>query len=235
MESSLDPAILAITRGHYDEARRILRDIEAQRARHLEHIITVLEYFEKHAFLDAGHKLRNMCQAPGLPDSYVQQLGKASDLTQQGRYPEAYAVVLEAGLIPSTRHLGWVHNSLRSKTPAMIAGPVERPGCITAYALLSGFGGVLAAGIALTTDLGSYVLQIYLLLVAPVLGGLSAIGLWNMREWGRKLVIGVQVTNIVFAFFGMIAGGQMGQPFVSLVIGTIIIMWMQDNKDLFKE
>jgi len=135
--------------------------------------------------------------------------------------------------------------------------PLERPGCLTAYATLLALGGV-------SMILGAIDAWLHPLLyrysdtiiddlvlcgippVSAIINFLVAYGLWNTRNWGRILAIAYCSLGIVVTLVGWIIGiirsGQwygFGAGVVStfivagLIINIAIVVWLIQNKQYF--
>lgn len=112
----------------------------------------------------------------------------------------------------------------------------ERPGCITAYAVLLWLGG------------GLFILSSFSLLSDPSFGPLGAaisglfailligigIGLWRMQSWGWWLVVILQSLGLLTAFFSLI-GGVILNGLVSGLVSGGILYWFITNRRLFLE
>lgn len=117
----------------------------------------------------------------------------------------------------------------------------ERPGCITAYAVLLGFAGVIFALGGILMSEGDDGLVLFLGgIVGALLCFVLARGLWQMRKWARVLamvVVGLGIAGNLFRMSGLFTGDISGQVLVSSVIGLfvggIIFYWFYDNGHLF--
>lgn len=108
----------------------------------------------------------------------------------------------------------------------------ERPGCVTAYAVLLGIAGVMFALGGILMSEGDDGL---LLFVGGIVGALLcfvlARGLWRMRRWARVLalvVVGLGIAGNLFRVSGLFTGDISGQVLVSGVIGLFVggIIWV---------
>lgn len=117
----------------------------------------------------------------------------------------------------------------------------ERPGCVTAYAVLLGIAGVIFALGGILMSEGDDGL---LLFVGGIIGALLcfvlARGLWRMRKWARVLamvVVGLGIAGNLLRISELFTGDISGQVLVSSVIGLfvggIIVYWFYDNGHLF--
>ncbi len=113
------------------------------------------------------------------------------------------------------------------ETPAPPPAPQERPGCVTAYAILLAFGGAIRFFFALTFDSAWT-------LLGATLDILAAYGLWNRKNWGRILAMVLGVLGIfyytlldVYTRYGVIGF------LISLIINGIIIWWFAFHREYF--
>ena len=129
---------------------------------------------------------------------------------------------------------------------------VERPGCVTAYAILTWLGAAvyLIAAFVVGMSLASEVVAAgviilicgWLLAAIPIATG---VGLWQMKKWGWGLVILSQGLGVIGALFYMLAaflaasvrealplvcGGMTG-----LLINGGILYWFITNRHLFDQ
>ena len=110
----------------------------------------------------------------------------------------------------------------------------DRPGCVSAYAVLLWLGG------------GLLVLSVFSMFSDPSFGPTSAVGsglialiliaigagLWQMQAWGWWLVVIIQSLGVLAALLSLIGGGG----FYGLVSGGIsggILYWFLSNRHLF--
>jgi RNA polymerase subunit RPABC4/transcription elongation factor Spt4 len=113
---------------------------------------------------------------------------------------------------------------------------VERPGCVTAYVILSVVGTVFligllvfAAGLDLDPDLMS-VVWLAALIGTPITL-LAAWGLWRMRNWARWIVLITTGLSMTADAFEVLAGDA--SSVISLLVGGIIVYWFKKNADKF--
>jgi len=123
---------------------------------------------------------------------------------------------------------------------AAAARRAQRPGCITAYALLLfAAGGVAALGGILLAGSGEVDAAGMITLV--IVGGLYvalARGLWLMRHWAWVVVLVLQGLNLlvgVITFFDVLAsGGGINFPLLSgLWLSGAIMKWFAENGQEF--
>lgn len=140
-----------------------------------------------------------------------------------------------------------------SETPlTLYASPantvVDRPGCVTAYAVLLGIAAVflvLGGWIGGSTLMSEGDDEIGLLII--VAGTIGAVlyfaiarGLWQMRNWARVLVMVVaglgiagNLITMCVSITGNAAGVGIISGLISVVVGGIIFFWFYDNAYLF--
>ena len=124
--------------------------------------------------------------------------------------------------------------------------PLERPGCVTVYALLNGLGGLIflcaapVAGLLLVEDYGPVALVLSLFAAALALLPLAmSVGLWRMRRWGWILVVitnGTSILTSLLAFFAGLLGGATDlivQNLLGIVLNGFILYWFIANRGLF--
>lgn len=145
------------------------------------------------------------------------------------------------------------HASLVAGLPSSRFVP-ERPGCVSAYAVLlgvaavlTGIGGliVLLAGMAFgETIKGSgfaLVIILILYLVIAVLYFLLARGLWQMKNWARVVVIVLHSLAILASVCSISAlpgsetsqGSTLVGTVAGLIISGIIIYWFATHRQQF--
>lgn len=125
---------------------------------------------------------------------------------------------------------------------------VERPGCVTAYAVLLGIAAVL---LALGGWIGGGVLMSEgddeigpLILVAGTIGAVLyfviARGLWQMRNWARVLVMvvaGLSIAGNLITICASMSSNAAGEAIISgligVVVGMIFFFWFHNNGYLF--
>lgn len=122
---------------------------------------------------------------------------------------------------------------LRRRYSRLPARPMlrERPGCVTAYAILLGIGGVLtvvgAIAVGAQGNVGYCIGGI--LYAAFCLGIVN--GLWNLNGWARIAVIVLESLSAIGSLISLASG----QPFaiLGLVLGGVVIWWFALNGDYF--
>ena len=130
-----------------------------------------------------------------------------------------------------------------ASSPATAAAS-HRPGCVTAYALLQGIGGLLIiiAGLVLMSDLGGGggALMFLFMLALGGLGFAVAWGLWNMKNWARLVVVAFTSLGVIGNVISMCAtfsSGDGGATIIGVLVGIgiggYIAYWFYDNKSLF--
>ncbi len=129
----------------------------------------------------------------------------------------------------------------------------ERPGCVTVYAILMVIAAalILFGSFALSGSSSGYSygsassLSGFVILIA--IGGaiynfIAAYGIWNLKSWGRIMVlIGVGlgiVSNVIQLFSGMSASGGSQGTLLGAIIGiplaAYVFYWFYNNGELFE-
>lgn len=109
----------------------------------------------------------------------------------------------------------------------------DRPGCLTAYAILLFILGI-GAGVfglwAMTISMPEFLIfgLAIALLAIPI-----SIGLWYQRNWARITVIVLQIINISYYLFGIFSGNSL-ESIIGLPISGIILYWFLNNRDIFR-
>jgi len=112
---------------------------------------------------------------------------------------------------------------------------IQRPGCVTAYALMLflGAGLLTLGGIALggSGDIdGPAVLLFVSLGVAQLT---IAIGLWRMRWWAPRLLIIVQGIGVAVSLISLLSEGSVG-VLAGVAINIYLISWFARNDRQFR-
>jgi ribosomal protein L40E len=110
----------------------------------------------------------------------------------------------------------------------------DRPGCVTAYAVLLWLGGsflLLSALISFFDPVEGPFVSVFVGLFAlvPIITG---VGLWRMQKWGWWLVVVVQSLGVVAALFSLISGLLLNAIVTGVVSGGILY-WFINNRQLF--
>lgn len=110
----------------------------------------------------------------------------------------------------------------------------DRPGCVTAYAILLWLGGsflLLSALISFFDPVEGPVVGVFVGLFAllPIITG---IGLWRMQKWGWWLVVVTQSLGVVAALFSLISGLLLNAIVTGVVSGGILY-WFIENRQMF--
>lgn len=134
-------------------------------------------------------------------------------------------------------------------------GGRERPGCITAYAILGVLSGILYAiaggigGLAVIVDQPDMLLAGGTLMVCgialAIIPIVMAVGLWRMRMWAWWLVVILQSLGIGLTLLSLcgsllqpeateLAGVVVGTT-VGMLINGIILYWFLTNRDRFRQ
>lgn len=111
-------------------------------------------------------------------------------------------------------------------------GAHERPGCVTAYAVLmgivAGLLGLAGIGYGLSEeDFGTMLIMI----VVAVLYFLLARGLWRLRNWARIIVIILQSLSVLVGIIGLFSGNVVS--LVGLAVGGYILYWFASHGEYF--
>lgn len=136
----------------------------------------------------------------------------------------------------------------------------ERPGCVTAYAILLWVGAALGlfAGLCGLSSMMSFAggglggfefIIIGMLLVLLAINVVTGIGLWQMKKWGWAMVIVLHGLSVLLGLLSMAltlftlvtAGGEyvVAEPTIlcgnlgSLAISGFILYWFITNRELF--
>ncbi|MCL4265191.1 MAG: hypothetical protein KJ069_18385 [Anaerolineae bacterium] len=130
---------------------------------------------------------------------------------------------------------------------------VDRPGCVTAYAVLAWFGaaayicGALALAVSGLSDPEFTVFGLILALVIGVLSLLpilTGIGLWKMTMWGWWLVVLINGLGVAGSLLNMLVAvllvsqepnaiGTLCGGVIGLAIYGYILYWFITNRSLF--
>jgi hypothetical protein len=121
--------------------------------------------------------------------------------------------------------------------------PQERPGCITAYVILMGIGMVFILialitiafrpAVLATVDVSAFdFLYIIPILIVSVI---TAIGLWQLKNWARILVIASQGISIIGEVLTLMSGeySLTCTGLTGIVISGFIIYWFWANGKYF--
>jgi hypothetical protein len=140
--------------------------------------------------------------------------------------------------------------------PAPESEWVDRPGCVTAYAILLWIGAafyvvsgllLMFSGVAITDELAGFGICVGIVIIAisafPIATG---IGLWKMKKWGWWLVVislsfGIisGVLSLLSSILGIAGGGAADiaptacGALIGLVISGLILYWFYDNRSQF--
>ncbi len=121
---------------------------------------------------------------------------------------------------------------------AQAAKSQERPGCVTAYALLTAIGIVLYAlfsilvAIAVGVDEAGMI-EIGTMLVLTGLIIAVAVGLWRLQNWARIAVIVLQSFSLILSIILMLNGAFGIPSLIGLAIGGYTIYWFATNRGYF--
>lgn len=114
----------------------------------------------------------------------------------------------------------------------------ERPGCVTAYALLTAIGAVLYAlgssflAIASGMDDASILAIVTLLLLTGIIIAV-AVGLWRLNNWARIATIVLQSLNLMISIMLAIGGAIVIPSLIGIVVGGYTIYWFAVNGRFF--
>jgi hypothetical protein len=135
----------------------------------------------------------------------------------------------------------------------------ERPGCVTAYAVLMWIGGglVVIGGLCTLSSVvgfggglgGAEVILFGVLLLLASINVVTGIGLWQMKKWGWALVVVTNGLSVAaqlcsMAFSVLITTGSgieylASEPtllcgnLVSLLVSGFVLYWFVTNRELF--
>lgn len=109
----------------------------------------------------------------------------------------------------------------------------DRPGCVTAYAVLLGIGAGLAGvgGIAYGASEEEFG-TIGIVIVVAALEILLAIGLWRLKNWARIIVIVLQSLSMLAGVIGLLSGNVVS--LVGLAVGGYILYWFASHGEYFE-
>lgn len=127
------------------------------------------------------------------------------------------------------------HIAARSNSAAL---EPERPGCVTAYAVLAVIGGLVSLAVTLSP-------QLVLVLFGLAMSSFSlvlAYGLWHMKAWSRIGVIIFEVASTVLDFINIMrssgGGSFVGRSplawLIDIVVSVYIVYWFWINKERFQ-
>lgn len=144
------------------------------------------------------------------------------------------------------------HAQLARPAQPATALPHDRPGCLTAYAILlgiaSGFIGLggLAVGVVQVGQPGNAGAGLVTMTIAVTVGvlyGLLTRGIWRMRNWARVVVIVLQgiacAINVLSACASLstssstASGPVLLAAFAGLAISGVIIYWFASHGEYF--
>jgi len=108
----------------------------------------------------------------------------------------------------------------------------ERPGCVTAYAILLWIGAVGATlgGVAAGISEG----EVLVVLGGLVAGGLElglGIGIWRLKNWARIIVMVLQGLGVIVGLISLFMGNLIS--IVSLAVGGYILYWFASHGEYF--
>ena len=115
------------------------------------------------------------------------------------------------------------------------AQPGNRPGCVTVFAV-----GLIALNlfsllISLSTpEIGLSIVT----LVLSALAIIAAYGIWQMKQWGRLLIIIIQSVNVIYNALTVFTIGALPSTFLfgwllGAILSGITIYWFVKNNSLF--
>jgi len=127
----------------------------------------------------------------------------------------------------------------------------ERPGCLTAYVILMVIAtvGIVFLTLSLTSSLSSYgssgVTGIYTLILigAAIYNFIAAYGIWNLKNWGRIMVmigIGLSIaSNVLQLCTALSASSSSSQgtligTIIGIPLASYVFYWFYNNGELFE-
>jgi hypothetical protein len=137
----------------------------------------------------------------------------------------------------------------------------RRPGCVTAFAVLTGISGVMGIivgifyciGMLANRTSGGAIVGFVLMIGTFILGVLYMLlakGLWDLRNWARLIIIalyGLGVIGNILSICGILflsSTSARGEPteigtsivgsIIGLAVGGYIIYWFVTNRDYFR-
>lgn len=110
----------------------------------------------------------------------------------------------------------------------------DRPGCVTAYAVLLWLGGgLLALGSLISfidpTEGPGVGIVVGMFALLPIMTG---VGLWRMQKWGWWLVVITQSLAVVVALFSLLSGLLLNAIVTGAISGGILY-WFINNRQIF--
>jgi hypothetical protein len=110
----------------------------------------------------------------------------------------------------------------------------NRPGCVTAYAVLLWLGGgfLLLGSLSLFFDPAESPLAGIFAGLFALFSIITGVGLWRMQKWGWWLVVITQSLGVVAALFSLISGLLLNGIVTGAVSGGILY-WFVNNRQLF--
>ncbi len=125
----------------------------------------------------------------------------------------------------------------RSHVPRRVPPHREAPILVKIYAIVLFIGAGIIGFDSFSLLKFSFFLFILVLGLA-VMQGLAAAGIWNMKKWGRNLVIISQGLNILSNLYTVITTPSyvrlpMCGNFIGIVISGVILFWFLAYGDLF--
>ncbi len=117
----------------------------------------------------------------------------------------------------------------------------ERPGCVTAYAILLGIGAVVSciAGFLLLADSRDGIQGLSAIVFAAVTAALYLViarGLWLLRNWARIVVIVLQVLSVL-GILSQLPNNSSGLVLIlavfGLAIAAYILYWFASHGEYF--
>ncbi len=118
------------------------------------------------------------------------------------------------------------------------ATPQQRPGCVTAYALITGIGILLYALFSIFVTIAGGMDEAGLIEIGTVLilAGLFiavAVGLWRLQNWARIAVIVLQSFSLILSIILMLNGAFGFPGLIGLFVGGYTIYWFATNHRYF--
>ncbi len=237
---TIDDALERLAAGDYPAAREILRDTHTPQARQLKELCNILEYLDHEQFIELSEMLIAIKTGYVPTEPFGELLSRLKSLVYRGRYGEAHTVLLEYARIPDSPHQVELHKRLwqYQHSDAAKAGKYlpGRPGCVTLYIVLSVFSAVFTAFLTIfltTEELGGRFNEIFLLCISPGYSVAVAVGLWNMKNWGRQLLIVGTSFSIALTILMIPVASPTLSSLASMVVGIIVIRWFWKNRDYF--
>lgn len=143
------------------------------------------------------------------------------------------------------QNAGWRTSCERCKTdlgqpgrPALPALPqIDRPGCLTVYALLLGLGAIVITLVGLGGLLAGEIAALVVIGYGLLQAAMSS-GLWKMRKWARICTIFMLCLGLLVSFFVLVAApianvAVSAGALTGTLLNSFILYWLASNGNRF--